>query len=77
MNAPVIKNIRSFNPPVDSIATVLSVKSPGSVIFLNRPLFVYDKKGKLKNRQLKDLLEMFFNEEILKPLLAIKINEEW
>ncbi|MBZ4189536.1 hypothetical protein [Niabella beijingensis] len=77
VNAPVIRNIRSFNPRIDSAATVLAVKSPGTVIFLNRSYFVYDKKGKLKNRPLKEMLETLFNEEILAPLLAVNANEDW
>lgn len=77
VNAPVIRSIRSFNPRVDSAATVLAVKSPGTVIFLNRNYFVYDKKGKLKNRQLKEMLETVFNQELLAPLLAVKHTEEW
>ncbi|MGJ7032756.1 hypothetical protein [Niabella hirudinis] len=77
VNAPLIRNIRSFNPRIDSVAAVLAVNSPGTVIFLNRGWFVYDKKGKLKNRPLKELLESLFNDEILAPLLAVKAAEDW
>ncbi|WP_018627630.1 hypothetical protein [Niabella aurantiaca] len=77
VNAPVIRGIRSFDPRVDSVATVLAVRSPGTVIFLNRSYFVYDKKGKLKNRSLKEILETRFNHELLAPLLAVKTTEDW
>jgi len=77
VNAPLIRSIRSFNPRTDSVAAVLSVNSPGAVIFLNRGYFVYDKKGKLKNPPLKELLESLVNDEILAPLLAVKTTEDW
>ncbi|MCF3110751.1 hypothetical protein LL912_18350 [Niabella sp. CC-SYL272] len=77
VNAPVIKNIRSFNPMVDSVASVLFIKSPGPMIFQEWRSFVFDKKNRLKNRLLKETLELFVNKRLLQPLLAINTNEAW
>ncbi|SDC78995.1 hypothetical protein [Niabella drilacis] len=77
VNAPVIKSIRSFNPLVDSVASLLTVKSQEPLIFREWRSFVYDKKDKLKNRQLKETLEAFMNKRILEPLLAVSAAEAW
>lgn len=77
VNAPLIKSIRSFNPKVDSVASVLWIKSAGPLIFQPWRSFVYDKKDKLRNRLLKETLESFINERVLTPLLTVDTNEEW
>ncbi|WP_300601795.1 hypothetical protein [Niabella sp.] len=77
VNAPVIKSIRSFNPPADSVVFVLGIKSQEALIFQSWHSFVYDKKDKLRNRLLKETLESFVNKRMLTPLLAVRTSEEW
>lgn len=83
VNAPVIEKI--YLPENDSRNSVLYIKLPANKMTFNgagftiiaKDMYVYDKKSKLKNKQLKQLLENVFNQQILAAILPSADKSDW
>lgn len=85
VNAPVIQTINNSKARNTAPGTVLYVRYPGKTVSFNgngftivkKDLYVFDRKGKLKNKQLQQLLETAFNDQILPAILPAKDRAGW